>query len=300
MQHILTLIADPARAGLEHSIAEAARSALGAAGGAPAGTDWLDEAAACDIPFDGLAPDAAARAVRERLAGAPVDIVALASDGRRKKLLVSDMESTIIENEMVDELAALAGPAVRDRVAEITRAAMNGEIEFRPALRERVALLAGLHVTALEEAARRIRYIPGAFSLVQTMRAHGAYTALVSGGFRLYSSYVRDRTGFDTDFANEIGIEDDALTGAVDEPILGKDAKLEALNRISAEFGFGPQDAVAVGDGANDLPMLLAAGLGVAFRAKPNVAAAARVRIDHGDLTALLYLQGYRRDEFVE
>lgn len=298
MQHVLTLIADPALPDLDNSIAEAARSALGNAGGEPGPADWLAPGIACDIPFDGVPPVAAGEAVRGGLAGAPVDVAVLPRAGRRKMLLVSDMESTIIENEMVDELAEIAG--VGPEVAEVTRAAMNGEIEFRPALRRRVALLAGLPAAAMAQAAERIAFVPGAFALVYTMRANGAYTALVSGGFRQFSSIVRDRAGFDSDFANEIIIENETLTGGLAEPIVGKDAKLDALHRISAEFGYGADDALAVGDGANDLPMLLAAGLGVAFRAKPAVAAATRVRIDHGDLTALLYLQGYRRDEFID
>ena len=298
MQHVLTLITDPARADLDNSIAETARSALGEAGGEPGPSDWLAPGIACDITFDGIAPEAASRAVRGSLEGAAVDVAALPRIGRRKKLLVSDMESTIIENEMVDELAEMAG--VGAQVAEVTRAAMNGEIDFRPALRQRVALLAGLPASELTRAADRISFMPGAFALVYTMRANGAYTALVSGGFRQFSSIVRDRTGFDSDFANEIEIENETLSGRLVEPIVGKDAKLEALHRISQEFGYGADDAVAVGDGANDLPMLLDAGLGVAFRAKPAVAAATKVRIDHGDLTALLYLQGYRQDEFVD
>ena len=298
MQHVLILIADPERADLEDSIAEAARSALAAAGGEPGPVDWLDRNIACDIPFNGIAPEAADHAVRERLRDAAFDVAALPREGRKKKLLVSDMESTIIENEMADELAEIAG--VGDEVAEITRRAMNGEIPFRPALRERVKLLAGLPAYRLGEAIARIRFVPGAFSLAPTMRAHGAYTALVSGGFRMFSSYVRDRAGFDSDFANDLELAGDKLSGTVVEPILGADAKLDALRRIAFEFSISSDDALAVGDGANDLPMLLAAGLGVAFRAKPAVAGATHYRIDHGDLTALLYLQGYRRDEFID
>ena len=298
MQNVLTLIADPVRADLEDSIAEAARSALAAAGAEPGDVDWLDARVACDIPFDAITPETAEQAVRGRLGDATFDIAALPSKGRRKKLLVSDMESTIIENEMADELAEIAG--VGDKVAEITQRAMNGDIPFRPALRERVKLLAGLPAYRLGEVIARIRFVPGAFSLAPTMRTNGAYTALVSGGFRMFSSYVRDRAGFDSDFANDLELEGDKLSGTVVEPILGADAKLDALERIAAEYSISSDDALAVGDGANDLPMLLAAGLGVAFRAKPAVARATRYRIDHGDLTALLYLQGYRRDEFID
>jgi phosphoserine phosphatase len=197
---------------------------------------------------------------------------------------------------MIDDLAATIG--IGDEVAEITRRAMNGELEFRDALRERVALLAGLPAERLEEAARAIRIMPGAAALVATMKASGAYTAIVSGGFLFFTRMIRRRLGFDHDEGNDLEIASGALTGEVREPILNRDGKANALRRIASERGLDPDAALAVGDGANDVPMLQAAGMGVAFRAKPAVAAAARLRIDHGDLTALLYLQGYRREEF--
>jgi len=211
---------------------------------------------------------------------------------------VADMESTVIENEMLDELAAFLG--LRDRIAAITARAMNGEIDFGGALKERVGLLKGLAVNKLDEAAKRIRYTQGGATLVATMKKHGAHCALVSGGFTYFTAMVRRALGFDSDSANVLKHQDGRLSGAVEPPILGKEAKLATLQRLAAQCGISTADAVSVGDGANDLPMLKAAGLGVAFRAKPAVAAEVGARIDHGDLSALLYLQGYRRSEFVE
>jgi phosphoserine phosphatase len=216
--------------------------------------------------------------------------------GRRKDLLVADMDATVIGQETLDELAAIAGLA--DRIAPITERAMNGEIDFAEALRERVALLAGLHVGALEAAFDRITLTPGARTLVQTMRAHGAYTVLVSGGFTFFSARVRASAGFDRDIANELGIADDHLTGSVDGPMMAPQAKRDALLRVAADQRIPPSEALAVGDGANDIPMLQAAGLGVAFHPKPVVAAAIDVQLRHCDLTGLLYLQGYSAQEF--
>ena len=227
-----------------------------------------------------------------------IDAVVVPAAGRRKKLLVADMESTMIENEMLDELADFLG--LRKKIAGITARAMNGEIDFAGALNERVALLKGLDVAKLDEAARRIRYVPGGATLVATMKKHGGHCALVSGGFTHFTAMAYKALAFDSHAANGLQHDGRTLSGTVDLPILGKEAKLATLQRLAAEHGLSPADAVAVGDGANDLPMLKAAGLGVAFHAKPVVAAEVPARIDHGDLTALLYLQGYRRADFVE
>lgn len=290
MTHVLTLIADPAKPAIDRACVEDVARALGIRAD---GADWLAEGIAVDLPVSGADTVEAARVA---LAGRPVDAVAQPLAHRRKRLLVADMESTIIENEMLDELAEFLG--LRERIAAITARAMNGEIDFAGALRERVGLLKGLPVARLAEAATRIRYMPGARELAATMRANGAYCALVSGGFTFFTAMVRAALSFDEDRANRLLDDSATLTGMVGEPILGKEAKLESLHELAAAHGVPMAETMAVGDGANDLPMLQAAGLGVAFRAKPAVAAATRARIDHGDLTALLYLQGYKRDQF--
>lgn len=289
MTFVLTLIAGTAG----RPDAEAAVARLRDAGATTGAPDWLSPDRAVDLPFDGIDPRRAAELAR--MDG--VDAVAQPAAGRRKMLLVADMESTIIENEMLDDLAVLAG--IGERIAAITRRAMNGEIGFEGALRERVGLLKGLPVSLLETAYANVRIVPGARALVATMRKNFAQCALVSGGFRFFTSRIRERLGFDLDQANELDIDGDKLAGTVREPILGRAAKLEALERLAGLNGLALDATMAVGDGANDLAMLGAAGLGVAFRAKPAVAAAAKARIDHGDLTALLYLQGYRDAEFV-
>jgi phosphoserine phosphatase len=258
--------------------------------GASVGTArWLAPGIACELPFEGTAAAVAMTAI---------DAVVVPAAGRRKKLLVADMESTVIQNEMLDELAEFLG--LREKIAAITARAMNGEIDFAAALMERVGLLKGLAVTKLDEAARRIRYTPGAATLVATMKKHGAYCALVSGGFTYFTAMVRHAVGFDADSANVLKHDGSQLSGTVESPILGKEAKLATLERLTAQHGLSVEQTSSVGDGANDLPMLKAAGLGVAFRAKPAVAAEVPARIDHGDLTALLYLQGYCRADFVE
>ena len=257
--------------------------------------EWLAKDLACDIKT-ALPPADAKRALVPALDGMPVDVVAQPLAGRRKRLLVADMESTIIENEMLDELADELG--LRAEIAAITARAMRGELDFEGALRERVRMLSGLDVEAMARARGKIALMPGAAELIATMRASGAYCALVSGGFDYYTAGIRERLGFHYDQANKLEVLDGKLTGAVVPPILGRDAKKAALERLASAQGLTPAEAITVGDGANDLDMLAAAGMGVAFRAKPMVAEAAQARIDHGDLTALLYLQGYRRDEF--
>jgi phosphoserine phosphatase len=297
-ESVVTLIAARAGGDTLGAAIESARQALVKLGARLEPNDWLSAAHACDIPFDDLAPDQADAGIRAALGGdAAIDVLSQHVAGRRKQLLVADMEATIIANEMLDELAEIAG--IQPQIADITRRAMNGEIEFAGALRERVGLLKDMPEAALAEAGARICINPGAASLVATMHKHGAYTALVSGGFRLYADRVRHQLGFDIAVANELIVEDGKLAGRVREPVLGKEAKLATLTLLAAERGLSLADALAVGDGANDLPMIEAAGMGIAYHAKPVVAASARLRVDHNDLTALLYVQGYRDDEIV-
>lgn len=299
MESVLTLIADPAGAGLDDSMVADVRRALADLGADTLSAEWLAPGIACDVPFDLLALDQADAAARKVLAGKPFDVVANHAAGRRKALLVADMDSTIVTGETLDELAANLGPEMKDLIAAITARAMNGEIDFKEALRLRVSYLKGLAETALEATYRKVELTEGALALVRTMKANGAATILVSGGFSYFTERVRQRCGFDRDLSNRFDIVEGTLTGRVVEPILDRDTKYETLVAAAAERRLPLEAACAVGDGANDLDMIRAAGLGVAFHAKPIVAAEARVRIDHGDLTALLYAQGYRRDEFV-
>lgn len=296
LESVVTIIAAPGSRIPEEAIA-ASRRALSGLGAEVGRAEWLAAGEVCELPFNGLAPEQAEAAACQQLAGAPLDVVAQPVQGRRKRLLLADMESTIIRNEMLDELADFLG--VRPEVAEITRQAMNGEIDFVAALEARVALLKGRPVGLLEQAGKRIEVMPGAAALVATMKAHGATTALVSGGFRFYTRRIRAALGFDFDIANDLAIEGGLLSGRVTPPIVTRETKLATLTRLAAERNLPLAATLAVGDGANDLPMIEAAGLGVAFRAKPAVAARARVSIEHGDLTALLYLQGYRASEIV-
>ncbi len=289
MKNVLVLISSAAHPALNDGAIRCAVDALRAQGATVGTPDWLAPDIACDIPFDGPSAGVAMTAL---------DGIVVLAAGRRKKLLVADMESTMIENEMLDELADFLG--LREKIAGITARAMNGEIDFTGALTERVGLLKGLPVAKLDEAAQRIRYMPGGATLVATMKKHGAYCALVSGGFTHFTALVKKALGFDSDAANVLNYDGATLSGTVEPPILGKEAKLATLRRLAAEHGLSTADTVSVGDGANDLPMLKAAGLGAAFHAKPVVAAEVQAHIDHGDLTALLYLQGYRRTDFVE
>jgi phosphoserine phosphatase len=259
--------------------------------------DWLAPFRAFDIPFLGDVAKIVA-ATRAAARGMPLDINAVSIDGRRKKLLIADMDSTIINCECLDELADMAG--LKPKIAAITARAMNGEIEFAVALRERVVLLEGLEVGALDRVYReRVGLNPGAKELVATMRANGARTMLVSGGFNFFTSRVAEAAGFESEQANRLLDDGRALTGLVHEPILGREAKLEALEVAVADMQISFDEALAIGDGANDLDMIRRAGLGVAYHAKPIVAEAAGARIDHGDLTAALFLQGYREKEIV-
>ena len=295
MVHVATLISNPAAPALDEPTLRRAAQALPQ----PAEPVWLAPGIAADIPFGATVVDAAAATerVRSALARAPIDVCVQPAHGRRKKLFVADMDSTLIGQECIDELADFVG--MKAHVAAITEQAMRGEIAFEPALRERVALLRGLPATVIAQViAERITLTPGGPTLLATMRLHGAYACLVSGGFTAFTDTIAARIGFDEARANHLEVEDGRLTGTVRPPIVGREAKLAALIELRTQRGLEHTDTLAVGDGANDLAMLLDAGLGVAFHAKPKVAAAARTRIDFGDLTALLYLQGYRRDEF--
>ncbi len=295
MPHILTLIAAPGA--LDPALVSKVRGALDALGAAPGTPDWLAEREAVDIPFADAAAEQAAAAARAVLAGAPVDAIATPAEGRRKRLLVADMDSTIVTSETLDEIAAYAG--LKEKIAEITRRSMNGELDFRQALVERVGMLAGLDVSALEATWAETAMMPGAAELVATMRANGAICCLASGGFTFFTGRVAAKLGFHHHVSNVLLIEDGKLTGKVVEPVFDRNAKLSTLKQLATDNGLALAATLAVGDGANDLDMIQAAGLGVAYRAKPVVAAAARARVDHTDLLALLYMQGYRRAEFV-
>lgn len=267
------------------------------AGALRAQIDWLSPGLACDLLFDtpGHSAFEIDSLVKSSIANAPIDFIVQPAQGRRKRVLVADLEATIIENEMLDELAGFVG--LRDHVAEITRRAMNGELDFAAALTERVALLKGLPATVLDEAAKRIRLMRGAGTLLATLRAAGVRTALVSGGFTVFAERVAAELGFDRVVANRLDIVAGRIAGTVAAPIATRETKRETLRRFAQECGVPRAGTLAIGDGANDLPMLEAAGLGIAFHAKPAVAAAARWRLDHADLTGVLYAQGYRQPE---
>ena len=289
MTHVLTLIARRDATTLHTALITRVRDAI--RGGPP---KILSEGEAADMQVK-AEPDLAI--VREALGRAQIDAIVTKPRGRRKGLLIADMDSTIITGETLDELAAIAG--IGKQVAAITARAMNGEVDFKDALRERVAMLKGLNLGALDQAWEKIRFTGGARELVATMRAHGALTALVSGGFSFFTGRVAGLLGFSQHRSNTLLDDGAALTGLVEEPILDRDAKLEMLHALAAERGVRLTATLAGGDGANDLEMLGAAGLGVAFHAKPVVAAAARARVDHADLRALLFAQGYPASAFV-
>ncbi len=286
----VTLLTNPETPVLDRMTVESLRNAWG--GGDAV---WLDPGIAAEFPLAAI--PANRWDVWQGLQSLQVDLAIQPTKGRRKHLLIADMDSTMIQQECIDELADAAG--VGPHVAAITARAMNGAVNFDAALRERVGLLKGLDATVIQEVIQnRITLMPGGPTLLATMKANGAYAALVSGGFTAFTASIAARLGFDENRANTLLIENGRLTGQVADPILGREAKVQALTEISQRLNLSVQDAIAVGDGANDLGMLQLAGAGVALHAKPAVAAQCDIRIKHGDLTALLYLQGYTRADF--
>ncbi len=290
VETVLALIA--LAGGLDETIVASVAKALKVMGVEAGEADWLSPGEACDIPFSGANPQAAETTVREALSGAAVDLLAQPAAGRRKSLLVADMDCTIIITKTLDELAARAGR--KEDTAAITERAMQGEIDFAEALKERVAMLEGLEQGALEVTLAAVALSPGAETLVRTMAGNGVHTVLVSGGV---TEPVAAMTGFDETRSNRFEIADGRLTGRVIEPILGPEAKLETLTGLSAERQISLARTLAIGDGANDAPMIRAAGLGIAYRGKPVAREAAQARIEACGLTAALYMQEYRRDE---
>ena len=292
MMLVATLVSAHGQALLDDGLLARLRAAV------PAQIERLDGEIAADLFAEAGDARKLEATLREALAGAPVDIIVQPAATRRKRLFLADMDSTMIGQECIDELAAYVG--LKEKVSDITERAMRGELEFEPALRERVALLKGIALSVVDEIiAKSITLTPGGSALVRTMRANGGYTALVSGGFTVFTGPISQTIGFDEHRSNILLSEGALLSGLVAEPILGKQAKLDALVELRTRFGLPDEVTLAVGDGANDLAMLGEAGLGVAYRAKPAVAAAADARLDHADLTALLYAQGYRGDEIV-
>lgn len=298
MNQVATLVVKAAASGDAAALARDAAGALAAAGARTAAPDWLAADHAADIAFDGVTADAARHALGQALAGAPVDLLCQPADGRRKAMLIADMDSTMITVECIDELADFAG--LKPQVAAITEQAMRGALDFEAALKARVALLEGMDAGVLEQVyADRVRFMPGSAALVRTMAAAGAQTILVSGGFTFFTERVAAHLGFAMHRANQLQLTDGRLAGTVCEPVVTADTKLATLRRERDGRSLSPAAVVAVGDGANDIPMLREAGLGVAYHAKPRAREAADATIDHNDLTALLYFQGYRRDDIV-
>ncbi|MEO1160685.1 MAG: phosphoserine phosphatase SerB [Pseudomonadota bacterium] len=296
MSHVLSLIAGSQKSPLQTKHINAACKLMPKLGVELDTGQWLAEKISWQVEFD-RKPVEVLAAVRKAAARWPVDVNIVPAATQRKKLLIADMDSTMIEQECIDELADAAGAG--EAVKAITARAMNGELDFEDALRERVAALKHLPSGVIGEViSTRISFMAGGRDLIATMRQNSAYCALISGGFTHFTAYVGAELGFHEHQANELIIQDNLLTGEVASPILGRDAKVAALQRITGRFGFSMDEAMAVGDGANDIPMLQTAGIGVALHAKPAVKQEVDIQIDHGDLTALLYLQGFTRDEF--
>ena len=291
MSHVATLVSNPVRPAIDAAAIAKARALLPNA----VSETVLKPGVAADI-FFAPGPDAQERElsdlVRAALTPAPIDVVVQETKYRRKKLFVADMDSTMIDQECIDELADYAG--LKAHVAAITERAMRGELPFEPALRERVALLKDLPLSVIEETIRaKITLAAGGRELIATLKAHSVYTCLVSGGFTLFTNVIAEKLGFDENRANELLIENGKLSGKVREPILGRAAKLATLQELAGRLGIRMEETIAIGDGANDLDMITASGLGVAIHAKPAVAAAAQARLDHADLSSILYCAGF-------
>ncbi|MFD2204047.1 phosphoserine phosphatase SerB [Kiloniella antarctica] len=296
MRFVATLVAPTASSLLDYATVQTISTCLKAHGATLGAEDWLSDNEACDIFFSELELSVAKDLIHNEIAGAKIDLSVQETSNRRKKLLVADMESTIIPQEMIDELAVRHG--IGDEIALITGKSMRGELNFEESLRERVALLKGIEEKELESLSSIMTLNPGADTLVKTMRGHGAYTALVSGGFTYFTSQIKDLCGFDEDRANDLKIENNKLTGMVGEPILGREAKLEVTEALVQQLSITLSDVCAVGDGANDLAMLSAVGMGVGYHAKPIVKETAAFQVEHTNHLALLFYQGYRRKGF--
>lgn len=298
MPNVITLIANPAIKPLDERIINKIFIKMEKAKASIANLNWLAENEACDISFDGISIPKAQEVLYNILEELPYDTLVQETQNRRKKLLICDMDSTIINQECIDEIAATLG--LKDKVAAITEQAMNGEIDFADALRERVALLEGVAEDTLEQVYKeQITLMSGAKTLVRTMTKNGASCILVSGGFTFFTQKVSQTVGFAENYANILEIKDGKLSGKVVEPVLDRQSKLETLQSTIKHLNIESNDVAAAGDGANDLPMLKAAGLGVAYHAKPAVKAQAAYKIDHNDLTSLLYAQGYKKEDFI-
>lgn len=296
MDYVLTLIANPDIAALDDTTVLAVRRALDALGVGSGEPDWLAPGQAVDLTFAGTSPLAAETVVRQTVGAAPIDVIAQRTYRRKKKLLIADMDSTIVTGETLDELAEFAG--LKDQISAITHRAMRGELDFNEALLERVAMLKGLDESYLAETMAGVTLTAGAKTLITTMRANEAVTALISGGFSYFTDRIREDVGFHSSLGNQLELKGGKITGRVLPPIVNKDTKLAMLEDTAEQLGLGMSDTMAIGDGANDVPMLAAAGTGIAFHAHPVARKAARARLDHADLSGALFIQGYRRDEF--
>lgn len=297
MDNVLTLITNRALNALDDTTVLSARAALQECGAEIGANDWLSEEEAVDIPFDKIKPNLAETAVRTALGKAKIDVIAQRTYRRRKKLLIADMDSTIVIGETLDELAAFAG--LKNEITAITERAMRGELDFEEALHARVSMLKDLDESYLAQTMDDVELSPGATELVKTMRAHGAFTALISGGFSYFTDRIRESVGFHSSLGNHLGMKNGKLTGKVIPPIVGKEVKLEMMIDMAEQQSLGISQTMSIGDGANDVPMLSKAGIGIAYHAHPVARVAARARLDHVDLTGALFIQGYRRTDFV-